>query len=373
MGEETKLRSFIPVAEPWLGENELAYATECIRTSWISSIGKFVERFEDGFGKFCGTRYAVATSNGTTALHLALEVLGIGAGDEVIVPALTFASTAFAVSYTGAKPIFTEIDHLNWNIDPARIENKITARTKAVIPVHLYGHPADMDPILEIASKYKLKIIEDAAEAHGAEYKGQKVGSIGDIGCFSFYGNKIITTGEGGMLTCNEGKYHEKAKLLRDVAMSPEKRYWHMQIGFNYRLTNLQAAIGVAQLEKIDEIIELKRRNAMLYSALLKDIKGITLPAEADWAKNVFWMYSILIEDNFGKSRQEVVGALKEKGIDTRPFFYPLHTLPPYKTREKFPVAEEIARKGLNLPSGVTLSKEEIEYIAGAVRNLSTG
>ena len=364
------MRDFIPVAEPWLGEKELAYATECVRTSWISSIGAFVSRFEEEFARFCGTKFAVSTSNGTTALHLALRILDIGEGDEVIVPSLTFASSAFAVSYTGAVPVFAEVDQATWNIDPTLIEGRISSRTKAIMLVHLYGHPVDIDPFLEIAHERNLKVIEDAAEAHGARYKGRRVGGLADVGCFSFYGNKIITTGEGGMLTLNSEALAEKARFFRDVAMSPDKRYWHTDIGYNYRLTNLQAAIGVAQLEKIEEIIGKKRRNAEAYRTLLTDVEGITLSPEASWAESVFWMYSVLIEDDFGMDRDSVMEALSKKGIDTRPFFYPLHTLPPYKTGERFPVAEDLASRGINLPSGVTLSEEEIGYIVNSLRSL---
>ncbi len=364
------MRKFIPVAEPWLGEKELEYVTNCIRTNWISSMGQYIAQFEEGFSGFCGTKYAVTTSNGTVALHLALEVLGIGPGDEVIVPTLTFASTAFAVSYTGARPVFVDSEFSTWNIDPQKIEEKITPRTKAIIPVHLYGHPADMDPILRLAREHNLYVVEDAAEAHGAEYKGRRVGSLSDVGCFSFYGNKIITTGEGGMLTTDSEEILEKARLLRDVAMSPEKRYWHSRIGFNYRMTNLQAAVGVAQLERIEEIIEKKRGNARLYNSLLENVPCVTLPPEAEWAKSVYWMYSILIEDDFGMGRDEVMKKLAACGIDTRPFFYPLHTLPPYENREGFKVAEEISRKGVNLPSAATLMEEEIAWITDAIKEM---
>lgn len=364
------MRDFIPVAEPYLGGNELKYVSDCIESGWISSVGEYVIRFENDFSKFCGTKYAVATSNGTVAIHLALEVLEVGEGDEVIVPTFTFASTAFAVSYTGARPVFVDSEPATWNIDPQRIEEKITPRTKAIIPVHLYGHPVDMDPLLQLARKHNLYVIEDAAEAHGAEYKGRRVGSLSDVGCFSFYGNKIITTGEGGMLTTDSEEILEKARLLRDVAMSPEKRYWHSRIGFNYRMTNLQAAVGVAQMERIEELIQRKREIAEIYASLLRDLPGVTLPPEASWAKNVYWMYSVLIEDDFGPKRDEVMTGLRERGVDSRPFFYPLHSLPPYNDGEKFPVAEKIARKGINLPSGVTLTKEEIERVIEALREL---
>lgn len=360
-------RLVLPVAEPEIGDKELEYVTECITSNWISSIGKFVTRFEDEFARFCGTRYAIATSNGTVALHLALVTLGIGPGDEVIVPTLTFIATANAVTYTGAKPVFVDSERQTWNIDPAKIEAAITPRTRAVIPVHLYGHPADMAPIMEIAKKYHLYVIEDAAEAHGATYRGNYVGSMGDIGCFSFFGNKIITTGEGGMLTTNQENLARQAKMLRDHGVSPDKKYWHPLIGFNYRLTNLQAAIGVAQMEKIDRILDRKREIALLYRSLLENVAGITLPSEASWAKSVFWMYSILVEKEYGMSRDELMTRLKEAGVDSRPVFYPVHTMPPYQQGLSFPVAEELASKGISLPSGIGLRDEEIERVASLI------
>lgn len=364
----------IPIAEPSLGEKELEYLTDCLKSGWISSLGGYIVRFEEKFSRYCGARYGLATSSGTTALHLALATLGIGPGDEVLIPTLTFIATANAVVYCGAKPVFVDSEPSTWNMDPSRIEEKITPRTRAIIPVHVYGHPCDMDPILEIARMHGLFVIEDAAEAHGAQYKGRKVGSLGDFGCFSFYGNKIITTGEGGMVLTNDEKLAKKASLLRDHAMSEEKRYWHLEIGFNYRMTNLQAAIGLAQMEKIESFIEKKRQNAALYNQLLSGVRGLSLPCEAEWARSVYWMYSVLIEDDFGLSRDEVMARLREKGIDTRPFFYPLHTQPPYYVNEKkesYPVAEEMARKGINLPSAVTLNREEIAYIAETITSLA--
>ena len=361
-------QDFIPIAEPLFTGNELKYVTDCIRSGWISSIGAYVPRFEEEFARFCGQRYGVATSSGTTALHLALATLGIGPGDEVIVPALTFVATANCVVYTGARPVFVDSERQTWNMNPDSVVSKITDKTKAIIPVHLYGHPVDMDPILELSRKHSIYVIEDAAEAHGAEYKGKKVGSLGDISCFSFYGNKIITTGEGGMLITNDGEIAEKARMLRDHCMSKEKRYWHSSIGYNYRMTNLQAAVGMAQMERIEEFIAIKRRNAQLYNALLAKVPGITLPPEQLWAKNIYWMYSILVEENFGLSHDELMFRFKENGIDSRPFFYPIHTMPPYKSGESYPITEELSRKGINLPSAVTLSIEQIEKICLIIR-----
>jgi perosamine synthetase len=354
-------RMHLPVSEPLLGEKELLYVTECILTGWVSSAGKFVTRFEQMFAEFCGCHYAVATSNGTTALHLALLSIGIGPDDEVIVPTLTFIATANAVTYTGAKPVFVDSDISTWNIDPEKIEESITPRTKAIIPVHLYGHPADMERILNIASKHSLAVIEDAAEAHGATYKGRKVGGIGDLGVFSFYGNKIVTTGEGGMVVTNDAELAEKIKILRDHGMSKNRRYWHPVLGFNYRLTNIQAAIGVAQMENIENILAAKRRIADTYTKLLRDITGITLPPSAPWAENVFWLYTILIDDRVcNVDRNFIIENLSKNGVETRPIFPPIHTQPIYNTGQSLPVSEMLFQKGLCLPSSVNLQDEEI-------------
>lgn len=364
------MRDRIPIYEPDLSGNELAYVTDCVRSGWVSSLGSYVAKFEEAFSEFCGAEYGVGVSSGTVALHLALVALGVGPGDEVIVPTLTFVATASAVRHAGAKPIFVDSGLTTWTIDPQGIEERITPRTKAIMPVHLYGHPAEMDPICAIAKEHGLAVIEDAAEAHGAEYKGQRVGSIGHAGCFSFFGNKIVTTGEGGMIVTGSRELAERARLLRDHAMSKERRYWHLEVGYSYRLTNLQAAIGLAQVERIDDLVEKKRRIARWYEEGLKEIRGISLPPEATWAKNVYWMYSILVEDEFGMRRDEVMLRLQEKGIDTHPFFYPLHTMPPFRGEEGLPVAEELSRKGINLPSGVTLTRKEVEYICQTLSSL---
>lgn len=359
--------AFIPIAEPLLNGNELAYVTDCITSSWVSSIGEYIPRFEEAFARFCGTKHGIAASNGTTALHLALIVAGVGPGDEVIVPSLTFVATANAVMYTGAKPILADCEPRTWNLDPADVLRKITPRTKAIIPVHLYGHPVDMEAINRIAADHKLVVIEDAAEAHGAEYKGRRVGGLGRIAAFSFYGNKIITTGEGGMLTTDDDELAEKARWLRDHGMSPTKRYWHPVIGFNYRLTNIQAALGVAQMERIEDFVARKRGIAALYNDLLKRIPGIKLPPEEPWARNVFWMYSILVGQEFGVSRDALMEHLKSRGIDSRPFFHPIHTLPPYHDGQSLPVAERLAQQGMNLPSAVTLTDKDIRRVVHAI------
>ncbi len=357
---------FIPVYEPILGGNEKKYVLDCIETNWISSLGKYVGEFEKRFSSYCGSKYGVSVSNGTVALQLALAALGIGKGDEVIVPDLTFVATANAVVYTGAKPVLVDSDIETWNIDPSKIEEKINKRTKAIIPVHLYGHPCNMDPIMDIAKDHGLSVIEDAAEAHGAEYKGKKVGSFGRIACFSFYGNKVITTGEGGMCITDDEGLAKEISLLKDHGMSAEKRYWHPKIGFNFRMTNIQAAIGLAQLEQIEKFIEIKVKNARLYNSLLKDVEGIMLPPEMPWAKSVYWMYSVLVQDSYGK-RDELMARLKEKKIDSRPFFYPLHQLPMYKSEKPFPVSDELSARGINLPSSASLSKDDVERICEVI------
>lgn len=359
---------FIPVAEPKLGEKELEYVTDCINSNWVSSIGNYIIMFEEGFAKLCGSEYAIAVSNGTAALHLALAALGVGPGDEVIIPDLTFIATASAVTYTGAKPILVDSDHKTWNINPERIEEEITSRTRAIIPVHLYGHPCDMDPIMEIAKRHNLKVVEDAAEAHGAEYKRRKTGSMGHVGCFSFYGNKIITTGEGGMCVTSDETLAERIRFLKDHAMSKTKRYWHPEIGYNYRMTNLQAAIGLAQLERIEEFIETKRENARYYSSLLNGAKGVILPPEEEYVKNVYWMYSILIQDECGIDRDTLMNSLRENNIDSRPFFYPLHKMPFFGGSRDYPIAEDLSNRGINLPSSVNLRKDQIERIVDTIK-----
>ncbi len=358
----------IPVAEPYLGKEEEELVLEGLRSGWVSSIGRFITEFEREFAKFCGVKYAITTSNGTAALHLSLVAANIGPGDEVIVPSMTFVATANVVSYTGAKPIFVDSETETWNIDPEKIKEKINQRTKAIIPVHLYGHPAEMGSIMRLAKKYGLLVIEDAAEAHGAMYKNKMVGSIGDTGCFSFFGNKIITTGEGGMVITNNKILAAKVKMLRDHGYSKKRRYYHPHLGFNYRMTNLQAAMGLAQLRKVSEILKKKRDNAMLYAKYLSPlVPEITLHPEAPWAKNVFWMYSILIHKKRSKTRDFLIRELKKAGIDSRPFFFPTHRLTRYKTAENMPVADMLGTTGINLPSSVNLSEDHIKFISDTI------
>lgn len=363
----------IPITEPWLGQTERRLVDECISTGWVSSQGKFVNEFEKLFSSYCGVKYGVATSSGTSALHLALAALHIGPGDEVIVPTLSFIATANSVTYVGAKPVFVDSNRETWNLDPNAVDRAVTRKTRAIIAVHLYGHPAQMDEITAIAKRHSLYVIEDACEAHGAEYRGKRVGSLGIIGCFSFYGNKIITTGEGGMLVTDDLSVAEHAGVLRDHGMSRRKKYWHPHIGFNYRMTNLQAALGVAQLGRIDEVIRLKRRNARLYNSLLEEVPGIVLPPEAPWAKRVYWLHTILLEERSNIKRDRVIKEFDRHGIETRPVFYPMSSMPPYRNGKdrRFPVAERISRNGLSLPSSPLLKVDQIHRICEAIRGLA--
>lgn len=363
----------IPVFAPWLSENARRYVLDCVDSGWISSLGQYVGRFERDFAAFCEAGLAVATSNGTTALHLGLATLGIGPGDEVLVPDLTFVSTANVVRYTGAAPVLVDADPRTWGMDPAAARRKVTARTRAIIPVHLYGHPVDMDPLLELAAEHGLDVVEDAAEAHGARYKGRRVGALGRLGAFSFYGNKIITTGEGGMLVTNEPALAERASFLRDHAMDPARRYYHPEIGFNYRMTNIQAAIGCAQLEQAEAILARRKAIAAAYEAGLAAIPGLARPPAEPWAENVYWMYSVLIEASFGRDREAVREGLRARGVDSRPFFVPLHELPPYRDAAPFPVATALGASGINLPSGTGLRLEDIAHVCDVLRELSRG
>jgi perosamine synthetase len=362
----------IPVCEPTLNGNEAEYVLDCIESNWISSAGKYIPRFEEAFAEACGTRYGVACVNGTVALHLALVTLGIGPGDEVILPTFTMIATINAVTYTGATPVLVDSEPVTWNMDLNQVADKITSRTRVVMPVHTYGHPVDMDPLLEMAERHGLYVIEDAAEAHGAEYKGRRAGSLGHAGCFSFYANKVITTGEGGMITTDDPDIARLASNLRDHAFSEERHFWHKYLGFNYRMTNLQAAVGLAQAEQMESFVRARRANAARYTAALQSIPGIVTPPEAGWAKSVFWMYSILVEDEFGMTRDQLRAYLAEHGIETRTFFIPMHLQPIYYQAfkgQRYPVSEMLCQRGFYLPSASSLTSREIDYVTGMVRH----
>jgi len=367
------MKKFIPIAAPVLAGNEKKYVMDCLNSTWISSVGKYVKWFEESFAEFCGAKHAVSCSNGTAALHLALMALGVGPGDEVIVPTLTFVATANAVTYCGARPVFIDSEPETWNLNPDLLEKKITPRTKGIICVHLYGHPVDMDPVLKIAYRHGLFVLEDAAEAHGAEYKTQPVGSLGDIATFSFYGNKIIVTGEGGMVVTNNDNLAHKVRQLKGQGMDRQRRYWFPTVGYNYRMTNIQAAIGLAQLEKADWHIQRRREIASWYYERLREVSGLILPVEKEWAKNVYWMFSIVLDKNTSIDRDEVMVALREEGIETRPFFYPIHTLPPYQRfaeEADFRVANRLSARGINLPTWAGLKKGDIDLICEVLEDI---
>ncbi len=364
---EYKQNLYFPVAVPNLNGNEFKYLTDAFLSSWISSSGEYIGRFESGFAEYSDCRYGVAVSNGTVALHLALVVLGIGEGDEVIVPDLTFAATINAVLHAHATPVIVDIDEENWCIDPKAIKRAITPKTKAIIPVHLYGQPCDMEAIMEIAREYDLRVIEDCAEAHGAMCNDKKVGSFGDVGCFSFFGNKVITTGEGGMCTTNNPVLDERMRMLRDHGMSKNKKYWHEAVGFNYRMTNLQAAIGLAQLERINEIHDNRCKYEVNYRNVLEPM-GFEFQQNFVNRHRITWLVSILVNENV--NRDDYMETLKNAGIDARPFFYPLSSMPIYTKycQQNTPVSQRISKKGLNLPTYESLkSVDEITAILGMV------
>jgi perosamine synthetase len=365
---EPERRDFIPVAEPSIGEREVGLVSEAVRSGWVSSLGEYVGAFEEELASRCGVAHAIATSNGTAALHLALAVAGIGPDDEVVVPSMTFVATAAAVRYLGALPVFADSDPDHWCVDPGDVARRVGSRTRALIAVDLYGHPADMDALSHIAAEHGLVLVEDAAEALGASYRRRPAGGLGRLGVLSFYGNKIITTGEGGAVLTDDAELAERARFLRDHAMDPERRYWHGEIGFNYRITNLQAALGVAQLERLDEFLARKRAIAAAYRGGVQDIAGVTVQAEAEWASSSWWMTTLRIDDAQGVDRDELAVRLGGRGVDSRPTFVPLHVLPPYRQEKSLPVAEAVGREGLSLPSSTSLSDTELEYVIASVR-----
>ena len=374
----------IAVNEPLLGHRELEYVTDCVRSGWISSGGPYIQEFEEKWADYCGRRHGITVSSGTAALQVAVASLGSEPGDEVIMPTFTIISCATAVTSNRGKPVLVDCDPQTWCMDVAQIEKKITARTRAIMPVHIYGHPADMDGVLELARKHNLAVIEDAAEAHGAEYlsgretatpRWRTCGSFGDLSCFSFYANKLITTGEGGMVLTDDPALAEKARSLRNLCFQPRRRFFHQELGFNFRLTNLQAALGVAQLERMDKIVERKRWIGREYSRCLSGIKNLQLPVEETWARNVYWMYGVVLSEETGTDAPTFAQKLRQKGIETRPFFLGLHEQPAFHRKglflgERHPVAERLARQGLYLPSGLALTEEQIFKVCDAVHEV---
>jgi perosamine synthetase len=361
-------RPFLPVAAPSLAGNERAYVLECLDSTWISSSGRYLDAFEAAFARFCGVSHAVAVNNGTAALHLALTALGIGPGDEVIVPDLTYIASVNAVTYCGAKPVFVDSEPETLNLDPDRIAARITSRTKAILPVHLYGHPADMDPILDLAARHNLLVVEDAAEAHGASYRGRPVGSLGTCAAFSFYGNKIITTGEGGMVVTDDAALATRLRLYRGQGVDPQRRYIHPVVGFNYRMTNIAAAIGLAQLERIEAILSARRQVAAWYAEHLTGINGLRLLGTGPWAVPVPWLVTVLLTEGGVRERDAVIAALLAEGIDSRPVFYPMHDQPPYHEDIHYPVAETWSARGLNLPTFEALTQADVTAVCATLR-----
>ena len=367
----------IPVFEPEFGEEEIAAVVAALRRGEISgSFGTAIPDFEEGFAAFSGCRYGVAVTSGTTALHLAIAALDLKPGDEVLLSSSTNIATALAIIYANAIPVPVDSERETWNLDLDLIEGLITPRTRAIIPVHLFGHPVDMDRLNQIAKKHNLIVIEDCAEAHGAKCRGRVVGSFGDMNCFSFYANKVITTGEGGMITTNDAALAERLRLLRNLAFTTP-RYWHQHAGFNFRMTGFQAAFGVAQLKKIDGIIEKKRTVARRYSQALAHVPGLKLPAEKDWAFNVYWMYALTVSRDYPLSRNQLMTHLKALGIDTRTFFCPMNQQPCLQERPGYravacPVADEIWETGLYLPSSTTLTEDQIATVCDEIARAGT-
>lgn len=366
------MSGFIPVNVPSLEGNEEKYLLECIQTGWISSEGPFIKKFESAFAEKMGRKHGVAVSNGTAAIDIAIESLGLKAGDEVILPTFTIISCVMQIVRIGAKPVFVDSDPVTWNMNVNEIEEKINERTKAIMAVHIYGLPVDMDPILALAEKYDLRLIEDAAQMHGQTYKGKPCGSFGDVSTFSFYPNKLITTGEGGMLVTDSEAIANEAREFRNLCFT-KNRFVHERMGWNYRMTNMQAALGLAQIERLDAILKRKREIGKMYNELFAHLKGVQLPCDnVDYAKSIYWVFGILLDESRNMSAKEVMAKLAEKGIGTRPFFFPLHKQPVFKEMSLFeksyhPVSESLYERGFYIPSGLGITDEEIKKTASAV------
>jgi len=372
------MKKFIPVNQPLLNGNEKKYLTECIDSGWISSEGPFVEKFEMEFAARHGRKYGIAVANGTAAIDIAVDSLDIGPGDEVILPSFTIISCILQIVRSGAKPILIDCDPLTWNMDVNKVEERITNKTKAIMVVHIYGLPVDMDPIIDIAKRYTLKIIEDAAEMHGQKYKSKPCGSFGDLSTFSFYPNKHLTTGEGGMILTDNDALAEICRSLRNLCFQPHKRFVHERLGWNLRMTNMQAALGLAQLERLDEFVQRKRVMGSIYTDLLEGVAGLQLPLKkTDYADNIYWVYGVVIEKSTGLNAVDVIERMTDKGVGTRPFFYPMHLQPALRKLGLFsnndnncPVSEDLYERGLYLPSGVGLSNSELHDAADALRQV---
>ena len=370
------MKNFVPVNEPLLDGNEKKYLAECIDTGWISSEGPFVERFEKNFASRVGRKHAIAVTNGTAAIDAAIEAIEIGNGDEVILPAFTIISCILQIVRSGATPVLVDSDPITWNMDVNQIESKITKKTKAIMVVHIYGLPVAMDPVIEICKKHKLKLIEDTAEQIGQFYKNKPCGSFGDISTMSFYSNKHITTGEGGMIFTDDDELAEKCRKLRNMYFQEDKRFVHEKLGWNLRMTNIQASIGVAQLERLDEFVLKKRWIGRKYNELLKELDGIQLPlSKTNYAENIYWVYAVVLDDSIELSAAETIKLLSKHNVGSRPFFFPIHQQPVLKKRglfldEKYPVAQRLYQRGLYIPSGLALEEKQLEKVASTLKNI---
>jgi len=367
----------IPVNEPLLTEADLASVDEALRSGWISGAGPHIEAFEADWAAYCGRRHGIALANGSVALQVAVELLGLQPGDEVIMPTFTIISCAWPVVLAGGTPVLVDADPQTWTLAVEQVEARITPRTRAIMAVHIYGHPVDMDPLLALAERYQVPIIEDAAEAHGAEYRGRRAGSFGQSSVFSFYANKLVTTGEGGMLLVDDDALADRARRLRNLGFQPGRRFLHAEIGFNYRLTNLQAALGVPQVERMADIVERKRRMGQRYTERLSEVAGLELQVQQPWARGVYWMFGLVVREDTGLDAEAFAARLKSSGVETRPFFLGMHEQPVLRERglfagESYPVAERIARQGLYLPSGLSLTDEQIDQVCRCVQETLT-
>lgn len=365
----------VPVNEPFVGEREREYVDECLRTGWISSAGRFLETFEDAWAGYCGRAFGVAVSSGTAALDIAVASCDLGPGDEVILPAFTIISCAQAVTRTGATPVLVDCNEDTWCMDVEAVAARVTPRTRAIMPVHIYGHPVDMDALLDVAARHGLTVLEDAAEAHGATYRGRRCGGFGEASCFSFYANKIVTTGEGGMVVTDDPVRAERLRSLRNLCFRPERRFVHEELGFNYRLTNVQAAIGLAQAERVDETVARKREVARAYTEGLRDLDVLQLPVERPGVTNVYWMYGVVLRDDVGLDAVAFAAELAARGIGTRPFFVGMHEQPVFLRMglfagERYPVTERLSRRGLYLPSGTALTVDEVQRVCDVVHEV---
>ena len=365
----------IPVNEPLLTEADFASVNEAMRSGWISGAGPHIEAFEARWAAYCGRAHGIAVANGTVALQVAIALLDLQPGDEVILPTFTIISCALPIVLAGATPVLVDSTADTWTMDVNQVERRITSRTRAIMSVHIYGHPADMDPLLRLVERNGLQVIEDAAEAHGAEYRGRRVGSFGTTSCFSFYANKLVTTGEGGMLVLDDDGLAERARRMRNLGFQPGRRFLHSEVGFNFRLTNLQAALGLAQIDRMEDIVARKRRMGQAYTDRLSEVPGLELQVQQSWARSVYWMYGLVVREETGLDAALFAARLAARGVETRPFFLGMHEQPVLRDRglfagESYPVAERLARQGLYLPSGLALSEAQIDTVCAAVREV---